>query len=283
MTRTIAWVGLAASFLWLACRSGLTAATADAGIGGASGSANGGAAGVGGGAGIAGAAADAGGGSQASGGASGPADGGAGIENDGATAASADCDGQPLRQSQAPTLFRDFVYHAVPTYNPASVFSVEEIRVPGAWEAMGIQLFSGGSVDDYGYVVNLRPVVTRACKLHPLTRLSSERLLSAVLVGSTLYFTLQAGSGINYSELGRISLSGGGLEILQGANYARADSSNLYLRESGGQIVVDLGDGMKFNSWTALQVFGWLRDDGANIVVVDAAGTVIPYQSVGGW
>jgi hypothetical protein len=249
MTRKIAWVGLAASFLSLACRSSLTGATADAAVGGASG----------------------------------PADGGAGIENDGATDASVDCDGQQLTQAQATTLFRDFVYRDIPTYNPVSEFSVEELQVPGAWEAMGIQLFSGGSPDDYGYVVNERPVVTRACKLYPLTKWSSERLLSAVLVGSTLYYTVQAGSGIMYSELGRISLSGGGLQILQGADYGRPDGLNLYLRESGGQIVVDLGDGMKFNSWSALQVFGWLRDDGASLVVVDAAGTVIPYNGVGGW
>jgi hypothetical protein len=43
MTRKIAWVGLAASFLSLACRSSLTGATADAAVGGASGPADGGA------------------------------------------------------------------------------------------------------------------------------------------------------------------------------------------------------------------------------------------------
>ena len=249
---------------------------ADAGPGGASGSANGGA-------GIAGGGSETGGGAQASGGVSGPADGGASIENDGATDASADCDGRPLTQAQATTLFRDFVYRDIPTYNPVSEFSVEELQVPGAWEAMGIQLFSGGFPDDYGYVVNERPVVMRACKLYPLTKWSSERLLSAVLVGSTLYYTVQAGSGIMYSELGRISLSGGGLQILQGADYGRPDGLNLYLRASGGQIAVDLGTGMKFNSWSALQILGWLRDDGANIVVVDPAGAVIPYNGVGGW
>jgi hypothetical protein len=180
-------------------------------------------------------------------------------------------------------LFQDFVYRDIPTYNPVSVFSVEELQVPDAWEAMGVQLFTGGSVDDYGYVINTRPFVTLACRLYPLTKWSATGLLSAVLVGSTLYYTVHAGSGISYTELGRISLSGGGLQILQGADYGRPDGLNLYLRESGGQIVVDLGDGMKFNSWNALQVFGWLRDDGASLVVVDAAGTVIPYNGEGGW
>jgi len=164
------------------------------------------------------------------------------------------------------------------------VFSVTELQVPGAWEAMGIQLFSGGSVDDYGYVVNERPIVSFSCQLYPLTKWSAERLLSAVLLDSTLYYTVQAGSGLNYSELGRISLSGAGIEILQGPDYGRSDPLNLYLRESGGQIVVELGAGMKFNSWSAQSVFGWLRDEGGySLVVVDATGQPIPSTGAGGW
>jgi len=180
-------------------------------------------------------------------------------------------------------LFRDFVYQDIPTYNTDSVFSVEELQVPGAWDAMGIQLFSGGSVDDYGYVINTRPFVTLACKLYPLTKWSATGLLSAVLVDSRLYYTVRAGSGINYSELGRISLSDSGPQILKGADYGRPDPSNLYLRESAGRIVAELGFGMNFNSWTFEEVFGWLRDDGASLVIVDAAGTAIPYNGAGGW
>lgn len=200
----------------------------------------------------------------------------AGIADAGTADAGADCASQPLTQEQATALYRDFVN------DPVSVYSVEELQVPGAWEAMGIQLFSAGFVDPDGYVPYPRPFVTLSCKLYPLTQGSPTRLLSAVLVGSTLYYTVAAGSGINYTELGRISLSGGGLEVLQGADYGRPDPLNLYLRESGGQIVVELGDGMKFNSWTSQGVFGWLKDDGSTIVAVDSAGQ-IPPQGIGSW
>ena len=207
--------------------------------------------------------------------------GGAGIADAGAIDANPACASQPLTQEQATALYRDFVYQDTPTYNPDSVFTVEEFQVPGAWDAMGIQLFSGGYVDEFGYAVYMRPFVTLACKLYPLTKWSATGLLSAVLVGNTLYYTVRAGSGINYTELGRISLSGSGLEVLQGADYA--SGSNLYLRESAGQIVVELGDGMKFNSWTAQGVFGWLKDDGSTIVAVDSAGQTIPPQGIGSW
>jgi hypothetical protein len=208
--------------------------------------------------------------------------GGAGTGDAGAIDENAACDSQRLTQTQATALFQDFVYRDIPTYNPVSVFSVEELQVPDAWEAMGVQLFTGGSVDDYGYVINTRPFVTLACRLYPLTKWSATGLLSAVLVGSTLYYTVHAGSGISYTELGRISLSVGGLQILQGADYGRPDGLNLYLRESAGQIVVELGSGMKFN-WTSQGVFGWLKDDGPSLVVVDSAGQTIPPNATGAW
>jgi hypothetical protein len=310
MARTIAWLGLSVSFLWLACGASRTKATSDAAADSASSPAKGGAAD--GAAGVAGAAAGAGGGPEAGGGAADAASGGAGVAGGGAgtTGAAADAasapedsgwpqdraaesgpaesgagmqdsgvsDGrgdQPLTVAQATALYRDYVN------DPVSVYSLEELQVPGAWDAMGIQLFSVGFVDEFGYVVNLRPFVAFDGKLYPVSKYPSGGLLSAVLLGDTVYFTMQAGSGINYSVLGKIWVSDAGLQIRQGADYAFSD---LYLRESDGQIVVELGGfGSKFNSWTSLGVFGWLREDGAIVVAVDAAGTVIPYRSVGGW
>jgi hypothetical protein len=313
MARTIAWLGLSVSFLWLACGASRTKATGDAAADSASSPAKGGA-GVGGGAaGMAGAAAGAGGGSKAGGGAGGAASGGAGVAGGGAgaTGAAADAasvpedsgwpqdraaesgpaesgagmqdsavsDGrgdQPLTEAQATALYRDYVN------DPVSVYSLEELQVPGAWDATGIQLFSVGFVDEFGYVVNLRPFVAFDGKLYPVTKYPSGGLLSAVLMGDTMYFTMQAGSGISYSVLGKIWVSDAGLQILQGADYAT--SSDLYLQESDGQVVVEMcGLGSTFNSCTSLGVFGWLRDDGAIVVAVDDAGTVIPYRSVGGW
>ena len=120
---------------------------------------------------------------------------------------------------------------------------------------------------------------TRRCSLARPTWLDGLDLSAG---RHTVYFTMRAGSGISYSVLGKIWVSDAGLQIRQGADYAT--SSDLYLRESDGQIVVELGGfGSKFNSWTSQGVFGWLRDDGAIVVAVDAAGTVIPYRGVGGW
>jgi hypothetical protein len=313
MARTIAWLGLSVSFLWLACGASRTKATGDAATDSASSPAKGGA-GVGGGAaGMAGASAGAGGGSEASSGTggaasggtggaasggagttgaaadaasgpedsgwpqdraaeSGPAESGAGMQDSGAPDGRGD---QPLTVAQATALYRDYVN------DPVSVYSLEELQVPGVWDATGIQLFSIGFVDEFGYVVNLRPFVAFDGKLYPVTKYPSGGLLSAVLTGDTVYFTMQAGSGINYSVLGKIWVSDAGLQILQGADYAFFD---LYLQESDGQVVVETcGLGSTFNSCTSLGIFGWLRDDGAIVVAVDAAGAVIPYRSVGGW
>lgn len=56
-----------------------------------------------------------------------------------------------------------------------------------------------------------------------------------------------------------------------------------YLREVDGNILVDLGTGMKFNTWNRLSIYGWLRDDGVNLVVVDTEGNKLPYQGEGEW
>jgi hypothetical protein len=58
---------------------------------------------------------------------------------------------------------------------------------------------------------------------------SKRELLSAILVNHMIYYSIQAGSGINYSE------------------------------------------------------HGWLRDDGVNLIVVDAEGNELPYQGEGEW
>ena len=380
MTRTIAWVGLSASLLWLACRSNTIRTTADAAAGadgtanggagmagsvsgttgpaggagggaeasgganspasggaggadgagsgatggaanggtggaagmtgagagargasqagaggpaggGAGGRANGGAAAGGGGAsggaggagGTSGGAADAASGLEASqgfeAGGNGPADGGEGREDGGASDTLAGRDAKPLTVTEATALYQDSVN------NPGTVYSLEELQVPGAWDALGIQLFSVGFGDQFGYVINLGPYVAFAGKLYPVTKYGgSTRLMSAVLLGDTLYFTMRAGSGISYCELGKIWVSEAGLQILQSANYRSTTAPYLCLRESGAQIVVELGGlGSTFNSCTSLGVFGWLRDDGTKVVAVDATGAVIPYRFEGGW
>ena len=166
MTRTIAWAGLPVSLLWIACGAGTSGAGA-------------------------------GGGAEASAGASGSADSGAGIFDSGAPDASPDCDNLPLTQEQATVLFRALVYQDNPNYNPASVFSVTELQVPGAWEAMGIQLFSGGSVDDYGYVVNERPIVSFSCQLSP----DQVECRAPAVRGSTRQHALLHGSSWLGSQL----------------------------------------------------------------------------------
>jgi hypothetical protein len=204
------------------------------------------------------------------------------IERNAVSDARNPCETQPFNQAQATTLFQEFGYRDQPTYHPNSTFSVEELPVPGAWEVMGVQLFSGGTWND-GYVINSRPFVIHACKLYPLTQWSSTELLSAILVNRTIYYSIQAGSGINYSELGKLSLVEDELHILKGADYGRPDPANLYLREVDGNILVDLGTGMKFNTWNQLSIYGWLRDDGVNLIVVDAEGNELPHQGEGEW
>jgi hypothetical protein len=248
---TIAWLGIPIGCLWLACggRSAWVAADTGAGPGAAAGT-------------------------------GGLADGGTGtaIPSDASLASG----NQPLTQTQATALFHGFVVQDIPNYNPASVFSVEELVVPGVWAATGVQLFVGGAIDDYGYIVNQRPFATRAGKVYPLTKYSGTGLLSAALVGQKLYYSIRAGSGINYSELGRISLVGDDLAILHGPDFA--NDLNLYLRVSGERIVVELGSGLKLNSldWTPQGVFGWLKDEGDRLVVVDEAGQEIPSVGPGG-
>jgi len=312
MIRTIACLGLLVSFMSLACRTSTTRTAADAAIAGASGSAYGGAGVAGGGSGMTGAAGadggvEAGAGGSANGwarvadcgagttaaaadatseseasrgseaGADGPADVGAGMEDSRVFDALSGRDAKPLTVTEATALYQDSVN------NPGTVYSLEELQVPGAWDAMGIQLFSVGFLDDSGYVINVGPYVAFAGKLYPVTKYGgSTEFLSAVVLGDRLYFTMRAGSGISYSELGKIWVSDAGLQVMQSANYV--SSSDLYLHESEGQIVVEMGGrGSTFNSWTSPGVFGWLRDDGTRVVAVDAAGAVIPYRFEGAW
>jgi hypothetical protein len=248
--------------------------------GGAGGSATGGAGFAYGGAGATGTVADADGEPEASreveADIDGPADSGSGTQDSGVIDGSTSRDGNPLTAGEATALYRDYVN------DPVSVYSLEELQVPGAWDAMGIQLFSAGYVDNAGYFLNLRSFVAFAGQLYPVSKYSPQ-LLSAVVVGDTLYFTMRAGSGINYSVLGKIWVSDAGLQILQSSDYMRPASSNLFLRESDGQIIAEMGSGSTFNSWTSSGVFGWIRDEGARVVIVDEAGTLIPIDGEGGW
>jgi hypothetical protein len=182
---------------------------------------------------------------------------------------------QPLTVAQATALYRDYVN------DPVSVYSLEELQVPGAWDAMGIQLFSIGFVDEFGYVVNLRPFVAFDGKLYPVTKYPSGGLLSAVLTGR--HGVLHHASWFWHQLLG----AGQDLGLRRGA----ADPARCRLRifrpvparirwaDRGG--VGRPRQQIQFLDQSG--VFGWLRDDGAIVVAVDAAGTVIPYRSVGGW
>lgn len=242
MLRGLIKLGLLFGFLWVGCRSDLLAPMRDAQVG----------------------------------------NGEIGIERNLTFDTLNPCTTRPLNQVQAMRLFEKYVYRDNPTYNPQSQFTVEELDVTGAWEAMGVQLFSGGSWSN-GYVINTRPFVIHACKLYPLTQSSSTELLSAILVNSTIYYTIRAGSGINYSELGKLSLVENELYILQGADYGRPDPNHLYLREVDGNLLLELGSGIKFNTWIRISTFGWLRDDGINLMVVDESGKVLTPQGLGGW
>jgi hypothetical protein len=189
------------------------------------------------------------------------------------------CHDQPLTQTQAIALFQAFVFQENPAYNPNSQFTVEEHTVLGACQAMGIQLFTGGTLNE-GYLNHSRPFVAYKGKIFPLTHGTETRLLSAVLVGTTLYYSVYEGSGINYTQLGKVSLIEESLYVLPGPTYPRFDASNLFLRISEGQIGVEIGYGQTFNTWTMQTIFGRLQDQGQSLAILDSQGKEIAPQGV---
>ena len=99
-------------------------------------------------------------------------------------------------------------------------------------------------------------------------------LVSAVVVDDSLYYTDSYGSGREFSQIGRVSLEGRKIRIVESAVYdiTAVPGADLFVKEVDGRIRVEVGKFVAFNSWKEGRQVGWVTSEGSSLRIVDAHG-----------
>jgi len=199
----------------------------------------------------------------------------------GGTGTSPTCARTPISETIAAAEFRAYTFAANPNYNPEASFAAEEITLPGLWDQLYAQLFTGKvAVGDSA--PTLCSFFYRECALTPVTGdCGWFGMISSGLVASgAFYFSWNSGSGVFRSTLGKLAPEGAGLLRTTSIDYFNPSSGppGLVVAREGEQLLVYRatvywGD---FNEWTNPELMGTLKDFGDRLAVVDNDGEEIP-------
>ena len=117
-------------------------------------------------------------------------------------------------------LVRDYAFQQDPKLNPLVQFDLKEIDVSGLWNTLHIQLFLARYLGTGGTQFNERLLICCDGQLTPFANsFGGHGLVSAVVVDDSLYYTDSYGSGREFSQIGRVSLDGRRIRIVESAVY----------------------------------------------------------------
>jgi len=171
-------------------------------------------------------------------------------------------------------LVKEYAFREKPGLNPSTRFEIEEFPVEGLEETLDLQLFHVRSLSSDGQQFSEMELIYRDGALTPFANaFGGFGLMSAVLAEDGLYYTYSWGSGIHRSHVGRLCIEDGRLAILESGGYVNTD---LFVRKVKGGIKVESGRFTGFNSWEAAEKFGWLKQQGSSLVIVDEEGAKVP-------
>jgi hypothetical protein len=170
-------------------------------------------------------------------------------------------------------LVREYAFQDQPKLNPKARFKIEEYKVDGLWKNLKTRLFLVRYLSSNGEQFNERLLIYRDQKLTPFACVvGGNGLMSAIMVDNNLYYTYSWGSGIHRSHIGRLSIEGTDIRIVESSGYENID---LFIRKVGDRIQVEEGRFTSFNSWESGRDFGWIMTKGSSLAVINGEGEEI--------
>ena len=155
--------------------------------------------------------------------------------------------------------------------NAAAASPLVELELPGAWEALALQIFA----TDPNVAGVERSFAFRGGELWGELPSGFGGIRSAVTRDDEFFYTYTAGSGVVRAHVVRLSLAGCELQLLQSGGYTRTGHVDLFLLVDIRDIVAQSGTFIAFNHWQDAEFFGRLVDTETSLALADAAGTTI--------
>jgi len=223
-------------------------------------------------------------GGSSTGGAGGTGGADASPANGGATAGSGDvgitggaCSETRVDASQATAAYTAYAFRVNPDLNPLATFTAEELNVPGLWEALQGQLFAGNwAVDTTSF--QACSFLYRHCEVTVVVdgKVMFGQIVSGVVANGALYYSWQFGSGLYYSNIGKVAADGSALVQTVGPSYMLGSPPPLVLETDTTEVLVYRAMTDVFNVWSTKEPFGTLKDYGDRLAIVDSTGQEIP-------
>jgi hypothetical protein len=199
---------------------------------------------------------------------------------DGSTGSTdAGCAQEPISESQAAMAY---AAHLGSSLDPSLTIAAEEKTVPGLWDEMRAQLFSGKIYMADGTTSSECSFLYRNCALMMLTEDCSwfGPIVSGAATNGAFYYSWSWGSGIFRSLLGKVAPAGDDLVKTTSGEYFNPGMGppNLVVALEGGQVVVYRATvyWAKFNEWENPELIGMLADFGDRLAIVDSEGQELP-------
>ena len=206
-------------------------------------------------------------------------DGGAGAVD--ATEAGG-CAQTPISESVAAARFRAYMFATVPNYNPETSFAAQEVTVPGLWDDLQAQLFTG-KISVAGEPRPECSFLYRQCKVEPVTGSCGwfGMILSGVSHNGAFYYSWGRGSGIYRSTLGKLTPGAGAWGRTTSIDYFNVGGNglpNLVVDRQGDRLLVYDAQVTwgKVNEWRNPKLVGTLADLGDRLAVIDENGQELP-------
>ncbi len=207
-----------------------------------------------------------------------------GVSGTGGTtgAGGAGCAPTPISESQAATVYAAYAMQDTPGLDPSVTFAAQEKTVPGLWEEIRAQLFSGKIYTAGSSAWSECSFIYRDCALTMLTDdcTSFGPIASGVAANGAFYYSWGSGSGVFRSTLGKLAPSGSTLAKTTSIEYFNRSYGppGLVIAREGEPLLVyratvDLG---KFNEWKDPELMGTLKDFGDRLAIVDNNGQELP-------
>lgn len=186
----------------------------------------------------------------------------------------------PPTNEQVERLVRTFVFTEKPGENTNVVFKIHKIEIKGLWEGMQVEVFAADSLIDGESFPEYVGAATEFVgayyngKITPLTGMYSA-MLSGLVSNGQFYYTYYWGSGVGRSQVARLQVANGKLEIVQSPEFWYKDlivSSN-----SDGKVRVLSGRYLgHFNHLENATDFGFIGStNSSGLEIIDAKGNVV--------
>jgi hypothetical protein len=191
----------------------------------------------------------------------------------------ATCSNARIDASAAAALYTEYAFRVQPSLNPLVTFTAEEKNVAGLWEGLQAQLFNGKGYSSDQTLWRECYFLYRDCQITVAADDCSFGVLtSGVVANGAFYYSWNQGSGIFYSNLGKLVPNGTSLVKTVSAAYNNSTMSppGLVLGVSGLNLAVYRAASLAFNVWSNAELIGTLADLGDRLAILDSSSQEIP-------